>query len=179
MEVIFAFLRNLGRPVKLVAGAGILLIAFGAVCRIVPFYFFWESIAVGIVLLILAAILFLVGSLKTVRQNDKRHIGEKIGIGILSFILFVMCLLQVITLNSDAWAATKRQLQNDPELRAELGTIQGFSLMPMGGLSVTSSSGGDAGYGNFRVIVKGERRYKMLEVVVSKTVDSPWLGSYP
>lgn len=109
-------------------------------------------------------------------DENKNALLEKIGIGLLVFILFVQVILVVVIPFSNAYESTKTFIKNSETLKKELGEIQGFGLIPTGGIQKTSDSSGEYGSAEINLTIKGERKFKDVVVFVIKAADSPdWI----
>jgi hypothetical protein len=76
----------------------------------------------------------------------------------------------------DAYAATKVYLQLNQELIDEVGQIEGFGLMPTGGIQKTTDSNGTYGEATINLTVKGQKKFKDITVHAVKHVDqADWI----
>jgi len=166
-------LKQLDNRTKTALIAALVLIIYGYLSRLTGLYFFWESESIGWVLLLAGAIGFLLTRIKTKAAVKKNTLPEKIGIGIIAFILFVNIGLMVIMPFTDACAAAKKYLTNNKELKSEVGNIKSFSLMLTGGIQKTTDSSGEYGNAAVNLIVKGDKKFKEVTLYVVKTADSP------
>jgi FtsH-binding integral membrane protein len=165
------FFNQLSKFMKAILIAALLLLIYGYVCRWTGIYFFWESKSIGWVLLFIALIGLLMQRIKMKKMIQKKSIFEKIAIGFIIFLLFVKTILLLITPFTDAYAVATTHLRNDSSLRAEIGTIRGFSIIPQGGLSKSTENGKDSGAATITLIVKGEKKFKEVTVFVVKYED--------
>jgi hypothetical protein len=163
--------NQLSKFMKVVLIAALLLLIYGYVCRWTGIYFFWESKSIGWVLLFIALIGVLLQRIKMKKMIRKKFLIEKIVIGFIIFLLFVKTILLLITPFTDAYAVATTHLRNDNNLQTEIGTIQGFSIIPQGGLSKSTQYGKDSGAATLTLIVKGERKFKEVTVFVVKYED--------
>lgn len=163
-------LNNFTRKVLL---AGLILLLYGYLCRQVGLNFFWESKSIGWAILFIGAIGFLISRIKIKKTEKKKTLLEKIGIGILIFILLIQTLLIATIPYSDAYPVAKAYLRNDAKLKNELGNITGFGLIPSGSVQKSSDSSGEYGSVIINFIVKGDRKFKDVTIYVVKTPDSP------
>jgi hypothetical protein len=166
----------LNKFMKAILIAALLLLIYGNVCRWAGFYFFWESKSVGWVLLFIALIGLLMKRIKMKKMIQKKSVFEKIVIGFIIFLLFVKILLVVITPFTDAYAVATTHLLNDSNLQTEIGAIQGFSIIPQGGLNKSTENGKDRGAATITLIVKGEKKFKEVTVFVVKYEDQQEWG---
>jgi hypothetical protein len=103
-----------------------------------------------------------------------KNAWSHIGFWIIVFILFVKTLITVILPNSDAYKAAKDYLNNDFQLKSEIGEIKGYTVLPSGGIETSSDSNGTYGAASIALIIKGTEKYKELIIYVEKTPDTDW-----
>lgn len=75
---------------------------------------------------------------------------------------------------TQAYKFAKDYIKNDRELINELGEIKGFGFIATGGIQISNNPNGEQGSATFILIVKGEKKYKEVTVIVNKEVDSDW-----
>ena len=168
------FYKNLNPISKLTLTIALLLFLYGILSRLIPIYFFWESLTLSWFVFLIGLILILV-SISTKRKLKKeRTVIHKIGIGMICFIVIVQIFTFVFLQNSEALKITKENLIYNEEIIDEIGEIKEFSLIPTGNFNLTSNMDGKSGMVNLRVIVKGERGFKTLSVQSRKDFDSDW-----
>lgn len=163
--------NQLSKFMKAILVAALLFTIYGYICRFAGIYFFWESKSIGWVLLFIALIGLLLQRIKMKKMINKESTGEKIAIGFIIFLLLVKTSLLVITPFTDAYAAAQKHLLNDSALQAEVGTIQGFSIIPSGKFNKSSHNGRDTGSAAITLILKGEKKFKEVTVFVTKQED--------
>ncbi len=168
------FIRRLNWFTRTVLSIGTILLIYGYFCRIVGLYFFWESKSIGWAFICIGIITFLQGNIKYKRLNDKNSVAEKIGIAVFSFILLVQSVLIIFIANSNAYNTAKSYIKNNESLKTEIGAIKAITIIPFGGMSVSSSQSGETGQGNIYVTVKGSKKYKDLNLFVIKDLDTDW-----
>jgi hypothetical protein len=165
-------INEISRFTRLTLIASIVLLSYGYLCRLAGINFFWESKSVGWAALLVGIIALLADRINRDEQ-DKKMLAEKIGIGLLVFILFVQCILIAILPFSDAYHSAKAYILNDDTLRTQLGEIRGFGLIPAGAIEKITDSNGEYGSAEINLTVKGERKFKDVVVYLIKTADSP------
>jgi hypothetical protein len=148
-------------------------ILYGYLCRIIGLYFLWESKSIGWTLLFIGVIGFLSNRVKIKTTEKKKSILEKIAIGIIIFILLVQSILIVVIPFTDAYSVAKVYLNNDAKLKTEIGNINGFGLIPTGGIQKTTDSTGEYGSATINLTVKGDKKFKDITVYVVKYAGSP------
>ncbi len=172
MNILQKRLRRLSKLTKVLLAAGSLLIFYGYLCRSMQLYFFWESRAIGWNFFCMSLIMVLTDFIRVKSVLQKRTLPEKIGIGIISFILLVQAIFLVVIPFTDAYATASAYLPESPELCEEVGDISSFSLMPAGGIQETTDSSGQYGNAAISLIVKGEKKYADITIFVAKYPDS-------
>lgn len=166
------FFSQLNRFTRIVLIIAMVFIIYGYLCRMAGIRFFWESDSVGWSIFMVAVIGFLVSRIKRKRAEGKKVIGEKLIVGLLVFVLFLQVILVVVISNSNAYAAAQKQLKLDSALRAEVGNVSGFGLLPYGNIAVTSSVDKEFGTASISLIVKGDRKFTEMVVFMIKHPDS-------
>jgi hypothetical protein len=124
---------------------------------------------------LIAAISFLTNRIKIKKAQKQKSILEKIGIGILVFVLFVQGIVLIVIPNSNAYNAAKDYLRNSTQIKNEIGDVESFSLIPFSGLTVNSSNENEWGSANINVTVKGKLRYKDIHISLIKNSGTNWM----
>ncbi len=156
---------------KAVLATAIALIIYGYLCRIIGFYFFWESKLVGWFVLLIGIVLFLLETIKNKKADNKETIPYKIGIGIIVFVLIFEFAFMIFMPRLDAYSVAKKYVLNDAQIKAELGESQSLVLIPTGSIEMGTNAEGSYGNAVFNVLVKGEKAFKDLSIYVVKDVD--------
>ncbi|KAA2242982.1 hypothetical protein F0L74_10700 [Chitinophaga agrisoli] len=172
MNIVQKRLRRLSRLTKALLAAGLLLIIYGYLCRSLRLYFFWESRAIGWDFFCMGIIMLLTDLIRVKSVLQKHTLPEKIGIGIISFILLAQAIFLVLLPFTDAYITARDYLPESPELCEEVGDISSFSLMPAGGIQQTADSSGQYGNAAISLIVKGEKKFADITIFVAKYPDS-------
>jgi len=149
-------------------------IAYGYLARIFHIYFFWESVFIGWMIGFVAVIAVLAEWAKRRKLLSKNRILQKVGIGLLCFILLAQIIFLVLLPRTSAYAAAKEYFRNDEHVKNELGDIRGFSLVPAGSIQVSSSRDGTVGEADLIIIVKGEKKFRRYEVGLVKEAATDW-----
>ena len=165
-------IKQLNKFTKTVLIAGLSLNLYGYLCRIIGIDFFWESRSIGWTLIFIGVIGFLSNRVKIKTAEKKKTLLEKIGIGIIIFILLVQTILIAVIPFTDAYSVAKTYLINDANLKTEIGNITGFGLIPTGGIQKTTDSSGEYGSATINLTVKGGRAFKDITIYVVKNADS-------
>lgn len=167
-------IKELNNFTEAALSLGIILLTYGFICQIVPINFFWESKSVGYVLISLGLVGLLISGIEKRKANSKKTILNKIGIGIISFMLFIQAIIIVVIPKTDAYNVSKNFIINSNELTSEVGKINGFGLFPVGGISIQKDSKGEKGNATINLIIKGEKAYKSVTVLVHKDYGQDW-----
>jgi hypothetical protein len=167
----FKLLSNTNQ--KLVIVTGIILV-YGYLCRLLNLYFFWESKAIGWTLLFITLIFLLRQRIRWKKSIERKTISEKIGIGILIFILLIQTILFITIPQTNAYKSAKEFIKSHNLITDEVGEVKGITLLPFGGISVSSSSQGEQGHADLNFIVKGTKKYKDLKLQVVKDFNTEW-----
>ncbi len=165
-------IKQLNKFTKTVLIAGLTLILYGYLCRIIGLYFFWESKSIGWTLLFIGVISFLSNRVKIKTTEKKKTLLEKIGIGLIIFILLIQTILIAVIPFTDAYSVAKNYLINDATLKNEIGDINNFGLIPTGGIQKTTDSSGEYGSATINLTVKGDKKFKDITIYVVKYADS-------
>lgn len=167
---------KLGKFTKLVSITGLTFVIYGYLSRLVGLYFFWESISIGWVIVFIGLISFLSSRIKTNREIGKETIPEKIGIGVIVFALLIQTILFSIVPFTDAYSEIKNHIKNNQELTRELGSIQGFGLLPTGSIQMTTNSDGSYGDATINLTIKGQKKFKDITVYATKHIEeTEWI----
>ncbi len=159
------------RFILIIAG---LCLGYGYVCRIAGIDFFWESQTIGWISLLVGLLTLLSRRISLEKQLGKQTLLEKIGVGFIGFVLFMLILGMGILYKSDAYQAAKQYLTGNEQLQSEIGSVDSFSLIPMGGIQVINDSTGEYGAATINLTAKGSRQYKDITVFVEKQPQAPW-----
>jgi hypothetical protein len=167
-------LRKLSQFTKWITGIGLICLLYGIAARVVPVYFFWESIYIGCILITIGIIGQLIALIKPRRKLKKNIVGIIIALGFLSFALSIQLLMVFTIPNSEAYSAAKKELSENSFLRKDIGKITGFSPIPIGQLSTVEDPVDYSGDAFFMIIVKGSKKYVLLSVTMHKNYGEEW-----
>jgi len=155
-------------------GISVLLIVYGYLSEFIPIHFFWESKSIGWIIL-LVGIIGIIAKGMTIRKNENRStIPNKIGIGFICFTFFVQLILIIIIPRTDAYEVSKTYIQQNENIISEIGEIKSFGLIPTGSISKQTDSNGTTGSASINLIIKGEKAYKKVTVIVFKDYETLW-----
>jgi hypothetical protein len=152
----------------------IFTLLYGYLCRLFNLYFFWESKAIGWTLLFITLIFLLRQRINWKKTMDRKTVSEKIGIGVLVFILLIQAIVFFVMPKTNAYMSAKNFIKTDKTIFDEVGEVTGLTLLPTGGMSVSSSAKGEQGQAEFNFIVKGTKKFKDYNVQVAKDFDTEW-----
>lgn len=166
-------MNNLSKFTKTFLAIGLIFLIYGYLSRLVGLYFFWESKSIGWAIIFIGLIGLLLDRIKIKKEKEKKSIIEKIGIGVIAFILLIQTILIAVIPFTGAYSVAKEYIKNNEQLTEEIGTVEGFGLMPTGGIQKTTDSQGTYGSATISLTVKGEQKYKDVTVYVVKYADQP------
>lgn len=170
------FFNQLSRFMKVILIVAAVVIIYGYLCRYAAIYFFWESEYIGWMLLYIGFIAILLQRIKMKRMIRKESVMEKIIIGIIVFVLLLKSVLLVVTPFTDAYTAAKKYLLSNDGIRAQVGNIQGFSVVPEGNINKSMQADKNSGLATLVLIVKGDKQYRKVTVyVVKRENEQDWL----
>jgi hypothetical protein len=159
---------------KIISLLAVVLLIYGYLCRWFSIYFFWDSKSIGWTLLLIGTISYLIDNIAIRDSQNKKTILNKIGIGLLSFIIVVGAIFSIsVRLFSDSYDVATDFIKNDNSLKEELGGINGFSLVTTGSIQTETNSEGEFGLADFELTAKGEKKFKDLTIQLIKNPDNP------
>ena len=129
-------MKKLSKFTKISLLTGLIMIAYGYICRIAGLYYFWESKYIGWILILAGLLALFSNILKIRRRNGKRTILEIIGICMVTFLLLLKAIMFIAIPLSDAYPVALDYLKNDQSLITETGAIEGFGFIPTGEIGI-------------------------------------------
>jgi hypothetical protein len=168
------YFNSLSDITKKVILATIAFLLYGYLCRLVGLYFFWESKTIGWTLFWIAVIFILRDRIKQKKLQSKKTLFEKIGIGFSVFVIIIKGVLFFATQQTTAFESATNFIKTNPEIKAKVGTVTNIFLVPLGGMSMTTSSQGSAGQADLNFIVKGSKKYIDLNLLLNKDFGTNW-----
>ncbi|MEZ4773031.1 MAG: hypothetical protein R3D00_07605 [Bacteroidia bacterium] len=165
--------KQLNKFTKTVLITGLTFMLYGYLCRLIGIYFFWECKSIGWILLFIGVIGFLSNRIKIKTTEKKKTNLEKVGIGIIIFVLLVQTILVAVIPFTDAYLVATTHLINDDNLKTEIGNITGFGLIPTGSIQKATDSSGEYGSATINLTVRGDKAFKDITIYVVKNADSP------
>ena len=159
---------------KIICCAGILLLAYGFLCRAIGFYFFWDSKIFGWIVIAVGLVIYLTDLIRLRKEKGIRTIWLKILVGVILFGFIMFGIVTFMLKNSEPYQVAVNYLESNAQLRAELGTIKGTGLIPTGSVQSITIDGSETGHAVFQITIKGDRRFKDVEIKLDKTPETGW-----
>ena len=167
-------LKELNKFTLACLGVGILLLIYGYVAPAIEMNFFWESKSIGWYIFLVGVVGLLSFGIKSREKRKKKAVLNVIGIVMICFVLLVQTILAIAIPSSDAYAVSKEFALGNEYIIEEVGVVNGFGFLPTGGISIQSDQNGTTGSANISLLVKGEKSYKIYNVIVVKPNNSDW-----
>jgi hypothetical protein len=161
-------LGRLNWGTKILLVAGLVLMGWGYVCRLVPVYWFWEARWLGWELVIFGVIGTLSKLIRQKRVSQVVHIGEVVGRVLLVLFIVLQVIVGVSIPRSDAYVLARNKVMNDSALARQVGVIQYCLFVPQGSVNLTTGHGGSFGGATFIFLIKGSRQYVDVDVTLVK-----------
>lgn len=109
------------------------------------------------------------------KQNGQDYLQELIGMVAVPVLLIIPVVFYVFVPQSGAYIAATSYLKNEAEIRHEIGTVEGFILVPVGAQQTQISGSEYHANASLRFVVKGSIEYKTVTVYLSKnSAGGPW-----
>lgn len=162
------------RLTKTILITGIILLAYGYLCRMLKINFFWDSKTIGWIVLVIALLSYWIDLRKTRKRQSKKIVWVTIGICILIFGLIILPVVVFMLKTSDAYEAATEYLKSDPKTKNEIGDVRGFGLIPTGSVQTTTFNGVESGRATFELIVRGDKKYIDVTIDLEKAPNSFW-----
>ena len=152
---------------------GIVLLIYGYLCRLFNIYFFWDSKYFGWLGIISGLLLLLIDlRIKRVRQNENIFF-VRVFVAVIVIFLAIEASAIVWLKTSTAYDNLKASISTDEAMKAEIGDIRGYGLIP--GINILDViTAQESELLTFRVTVRGERAYKELEVTIERITPLEW-----
>ncbi|WP_406684360.1 hypothetical protein N1F78_01115 [Seonamhaeicola sp. MEBiC1930] len=167
-------LNRINLTSKLTIFFAIAMFIYGIICRIIPFYFFWES-------LYLSGIVFLIGIFFVLNTESKKKKSESksnlvliIGKAFIILSIAMFGLINLIFNKSDAFKTIENHVKSNIELINEIGQINSVIALPIGSISLKKDSRGRSGNATLTLLLKGDKKYKEMILSAQKDIDSDW-----
>jgi hypothetical protein len=146
--------------------AGLALIFYGYVCRMLSIYFFWESRYIGWLMLLIGLCIFLWRRIRSKRIRGA--IPELIGLVIGLLIILIQSIILIVFSNTGAYKSALRLIKNERRIISETGTLKNISIVPVGQIGFATTNSVEYGSASFTLILKGEKKYKDLSISLVK-----------
>lgn len=152
---------------------GILLLIYGYLCRLLSIYFFWDSKYFGW-LGIISGLLLLLIDIRITRVRQQQNIFfVRVFVAVIVIFLAIEGSAIVWLKTSTAYDNLTESINTDQLMKAEIGDIHGYGLIP--GINILDIiSALESESLNFRITVRGQRAYKELEVTIERTAPLEW-----
>src|SRR5690606_20330841 len=144
---------------NLLVGLGLTLIVIGYLVRWMGIYFFWESRYIGFMVLLIGMVIFLSEQVRLNRQQGRKTIWVKIGMGIILFILLIQTILLFVIPRTDAYAVATRNIKANHEVQTRIGNVKSISVVPKGMITMSTVNNYSSGEASFFLIVKAEKKF--------------------
>lgn len=152
---------------------GILLLIYGYLCRLFSIYFFWDSKYFGWIGIISGLLLLLI-DIRIIRVRQKQNIFfVRLFVAVIVIFLAIEASAVVWLKTSTAYNNLTESINTDELMKAEIGDIRGYSLIP--GINILDIiTALESETLTFRITVRGQRAYKELEVTIERTNPLEW-----
>jgi succinate-acetate transporter protein len=154
--------------------ATVAFLVYGYLCRLVGLYFFWESKTIGWVLFWVSIIFILCEIIKDKKLQKKNTVPEKIGIGLSIFVVVTKAVLFFALQHTTAFDKAVKFIKTSQAIQTKVGVVDNISLVPFGGIGLSTSSQGSAGQADLNFVVKGSKKYIDLHLLMNKDLDTDW-----
>ena len=145
--------KNLNLFSKTIITLGLILVISGFAFRLIPVYFFWESISIGWIILLIGIVSVLREFSITQKAAKKKTVWLKIGSGFIVVLCFIELVMFVVIPQTDAYLKSINYIYQNSELNSEIGEVKETVFIPGGGISVQNSSKGGEGSASISFIV--------------------------
>jgi len=167
-------LKRINLISKLTLLTSVLMFIYGIVCRIIPTYFFWESLYLSGIVFLLGIFFILYSESKKRKSESKSNIVLIIGKAFIILSIGMFSLINMIFNYSDALKTIKTHIKTNSELINELGEINEVIALPFGSISSKMNSRGKSGNATLTLLLKGNKKYKEMIFSARKDIDSEW-----
>ncbi len=173
------YINSFSRLTKNLLLTTIIFLLYGYLCRFTGLYFFWESKTIGWILFWICIIFLLKDRIKTQKNQKKKAIPEKIGIGLSAFVIVIKAVLFIAIPHTAAFESAANFIKTNQEIKTKAGTVNSIFIVPFGGMSLTTGSQGSAGEADLHFIIKGSEKYIDLNLLMNKDFDTNWQIEIP
>ena len=168
------FLKKLPTWLKALMALDLLLGFYALLALTLPIRFFWESLLLAIVLLLVGILIpLLFEGLKSAKVMKPR-IANSVRNIMVFFIGLITGAFQIVMQGTTSYEVATEHLRNSEVLAEEIGAVKGFGFVMSGSIKRSTGSSGTFQYGDFTVIAKGEKAYKFVSVEVYREGYGDW-----
>jgi hypothetical protein len=163
----------MSRSTMIVFIIGILLLIYGYLCRLLSIYFFWDSKYFGWLGIVSGVLLFLIDiRIARVRQKQNIFFVRAMVAAIVIFLALEGSAI-VWLKTSAAYNDLKTSINTDQSLKAEIGSIRGYGLIP--GIDIIDLIKAPSSESlPFRITVRGQNAYKEFDFTIERTLPMNW-----
>ena len=162
---------NLNNYLKILFVFSISLITLGFLVRVLNLPFLWECKQVGLILFLIFIVLFLKNDIDNRKKLKIKSIWNQILYWLFILIIIFKYSTILIFTNSDAYKIAEEYIKTDKNLRNEFGEITGYTILPKGSFRKKSDENGVIGIANFSFIIKGNKKYKEIDIIIEKNIE--------
>ena len=158
---------------KVIFIIGILLLIYGYLCRLLHIHFFWDSKYFGWVGVISALLLLLI-DIRMARLRQKENIFfVRVLVAVIVIFLGLEGSAIVWLKSSTAYDGLIESIKTDEVIKAEIGEIRGFGMVPgINLIDIISAPTSESL--TFVLTVRGQKAYKELEVKIERVTPVEW-----
>jgi len=153
---------------------GLIHIIYGLLCRVLNLYFFWESSFIGWLILFLGIISLLIARVKSKKTHWKNNILEIFAIVLLILITLIQVAILFVFPKTNPYQTAEEFLIRDSNIAAQIGTVKNISIKPVGLIEWTIAPEERIGRAEFKLILKGTKKYKDVKIYLSKEANQNW-----
>jgi hypothetical protein len=164
----------MSRLTKAILIIGIAIVIYSYLCRELNIYFFWDSKMIGLILLFVALLSYWVDLRRIRRHRRKKIVWVTIGICFIVFGFVSFFITLFMLKSSDAYGAATEFLKSDSNIKAELGEVNGFGLIPIGAFVSSTMNGRETGSATFEITIHANKKNKDVKIHLEKTADKAW-----
>lgn len=153
------------REVKIAVVIAFVLILYGNIARVFGISFFWESLYVGIIILLLSILTYAIRKHK--ESKKKRYLVTSI---FIYLFLFIYLIINIIIFNSKPYSIAKESIRNNQLIIKNIGDVRRFGYVVNGSIETSSNYS----YSELKIIVKGSKRISEVYIFLEKKENNDW-----
>jgi hypothetical protein len=174
MKTIIEHYNSYSKVTKTLIITSLTFLVYGYLCRIVGLNFFWESKSIGWMFFWLS-IIFIFSNIINFKKLAKLDtLAEKIGLAVSIFVIIIKSILFFVMQQTSAFDNATKFIKKTKKIQTEIGIINNVSIIPFGGVEMSTNSKGSAGQADLYFIVKGSKKYIDLNLVMNKDFETEW-----